>query len=266
MSIPDFLAKLVENSPQLFVLVLGTILLALSGAAELPLSSGSIPMAIQTRVLCGGVGIGLIFYSLWALYGNERVRKSQKDIAFDDQRRLVDEKTKEINKKDDEIKTLKEIINSAKILAKEKGHNEILEILNGISMIAETEEGRGQILSQASDWIKIKTDSNIWTDTLEASVFSEYGITNQNIQEFRGEIKQHLEALQENLHDMLPDAIPRKRGVSQKVASSRLAYKRAMVNISLKINSDLKNAYELDDSAKEQINAYVERFIDVIDA
>lgn len=265
MNVSDFLAKLVENSPQLFVLVLGTILLALSGASELPLSSGSVPMAVQTRVLCGVVGIGLILYSLWALYGNEKVRRSEKDKILDEQIILLDEKTKDINRKDEEITELKDVINTAKNLAKEKGDNEILEILNGISLIAATEEGRSQVLSQASDWIKIKTDADVWTDALESSEFSEYGITNQNIQEFRDEIKQHLKALQENLQDMLPDGIPRKRGVSQKVASSRLAYKRAMMIISRKIDPDLKNSYELDDSVKEQIKAYMERFVDVVD-
>lgn len=92
MNVSDFLAKLVENSPQLFVLVLGAILLALSGASELPLSSGSMPMAVQTRVLFGVVGIGLISYSLWALYGNEKVHRSEKGKMLDEQIILLDEK------------------------------------------------------------------------------------------------------------------------------------------------------------------------------
>lgn len=240
-------------------------MLALSGAAELPFGEG-ISMAMPTRLGCAVTGIVLIIYSLWALYGNETIRLSKKDQNLDKSNVLLNKLKQDISDKDAKILELEQLINKAKQRSLEKGYYEINDILIGIQETLTTAEDKRKILTRAADWVKVKADSNSWTDLIQAAEFDNYGINRQNVDEFRNELKQHLEALQENLEDMIPDGLPRKRGVPQTVANSRLAYKKALQIMQISIEEDLERSYELDDEAQQQIKAYVEKLIEVTDS
>lgn len=263
--VTDFLSTLIDKAPQLFILLLGAFMLTLSGADKLPLMGG-IPMAVPTRIGCAFMGIGLVLYAMWALYSNEKIRISKKDQTLEGYIQLIENQKQDISEKDAEIINLKELLVRARKIASEKGYGDVKETLDGITETVITAEERFKVLKRAAEWVRVKTESHVWTDEIEVGDFREFGINRQNINEFRDELTQHLEALQENLKDMIPRGLPRKRGAFQVVAKSPLAYKKALQRMMPNVVQDLEKSYELDELTRGQIQAYFEVLIDIADA
>jgi hypothetical protein len=263
-TLTEFLSSLTKT-PQLFVLILGSFLLALSGTDSLPIAEG-VPMATATRIACGVLGAVLILYSLWALYGNEkfRITKDERELKKKDSK--IADLREYIVQKESKINDLEQLIIKAKDKANESGYDEIIDLLNGVEDLVSTASDKWRILGRAANWIQVRTNSEEWTRDIKPSDFSEYGINRQNIDEFKNELNQHLKVLQKNLNEMKPDGLPCKRGASQKIATNRLAYKDALQTVILpKLEEELECDEILEDEACEQIRHYMRTLIRIAD-
>ena len=260
----SFFTKLVEKSPQLIILVLGAILVILSGTNQLPIANTQIVLSHLVKVGLFLIGFLLICFALWMLQGNENLRKSKRIDSLEKEssdlsRKLEAEKYK-IKQKDEKVEELEHIIAEALKVSKEKGFDEIARILSNATQVLRDADERFKPLVNAARWVSIKANS--WIKIIEPSKYKDYGIRGDNVEEFRQEILQHLQLLESNLREMMPESVPRRCGVPQKVATNPLAYSAALKAIQSQMEKDLEKSTPLDTIAREQLLAYMSRLIE----
>ncbi len=260
----SFFTKLVENSPQLIILFLGAILVFLSGTNQLPIANSQVVLSHSVQIGLALIGSLLIVFALWILYGNEKLRRSKRidnleKESADLSKKLEDEKHK-IKQKDEKVEELEHIIAEALKVSKEKGFDEIARILSNATQVLRDADERFKPLVNAAHWANAKANS--WIKIIEPSKYKDYGIRGDNVEEFRQEILQHLNLLESNLREMIPDTIPRLRDVPQKVATNPLAYSAALKAIQSQMEKDLEKSTPLDTVAREQLLAYMSELIE----
>ena len=241
-SLLSFLTKLVENTPQLLLLVFGTILFVLSGANQLPLGNLQIPLSSSVKVGLFLIGLLLIGCALWMLYGNEKFRRIKKVDTLEGEKsdlaRRVESQEDSIKQKTVKIEELERVIDEALKVAQEKGVAEVSRILSKASQAIADAEEKFKPLTDAANWVNIKMDG--WIKIIEPSGYKDYGVSDDNIEAFRKEILEHLKLLENNLREMIPDTIPRLCHVPQNVAKNSLAYSKALKVIQNQMGKDLK--------------------------
>jgi hypothetical protein len=262
-SILSFFAKIIENFPQLILLFLGTVLFIISSAEHLPIVGLELPLSGIVRIGLFFIGLLLIGFSLWMLYGNEKLRRSSSIDEFEKEKQRLTSKIDalevSVNSKDVKVRELETLIGAAIEVAQGKGITEIARILSNANQILDDAGEKIKPLIDAANWVKLKTDK--WVKAIEPYEYKEYGIGNSNIKEFRGEIAEHLVLLERNLREMIPDTIPRLCKTPQAVATNRLAYEKALKSILVRMETDLEKDEVLDNTAREQLLMYTKTLI-----
>lgn len=263
-SVLSFFTKLVENSPQLILLFLGTALFVISGAEQLPIGNAQVPLSSSVRIGLFLIGLLLIAFALWMLYGNEKFRRVERIDDLEKKSKDLAEKVKVledlINRKDARISELETSVEKALEVSQEKGFGEVYVVLSKTAQVLTQSEDKFKILLDAANWVDIKI--NKWINLINAADYQEYGISNNNIGEFRNEISAHLDLLKSNLREMIPDTIPRLCNIPQTVAKNSLAYAKALKYVKSQMEIDLKKDQEISITASEQLLAYMKILIE----
>jgi|GEM_PF-4516309 len=271
-AISGFFAKVVESSPQLILLFLGVFLFVISGADHLPLTGDSqIPLSSPVKTGLFLIGLFLIAFALWAIFGNEKFHRSKQIEALEKEKSDLEEERKRLTRnkedleslistQDSRIKELQGSIDKAIEVAQAKGYGEIIIALSKVGEVLTDANEKFKPLIDAANWVEIKIST--WVKALDSREYQEYGIQESNIKEFREEIIAHLNLLQSNLREMLPDTIPRLCNVPQNTAKNSLAYSKALKFVQSRMERDLAKDQVLSNTAAEQLLLYMETLIE----
>lgn len=270
-SILGFFTKIVESSPHLILLFLGTALFVISGANQLSIGGSEIPLSQVVKTGLSLIGLLLIGVSLWMLLVNEKYQRLGRIKSLEDEKKILEGNKNELA---DEVRKLKSSIAEKKVeidelnntienaikVSNSKGFEEVSAILIRATGVIASGKEKFKLFSDAADWVDIKISK--WIKGINPKDYQDYGIEKDNIEAFREEIAAHLRLLKSNLREMIPDGIPNRCGVPQRAAKNRLAYVKALKSIQNQMESDVKKDQELSSTAVEQLLTYMQTLID----